>query len=347
MSDLLNVTHVLICEDSRTYAAVLKRALEYDGDIEVTAVTSSAEAALATLDTTRPDVVTMDIELPGMSGLGAVEQIMGSRPCPIMIISSHIGPSSGQAAAALAAGALDAASKDNLDLMDPTSQSAVALRARIRQLSNVTVINHPRSRLRPRVSPDAEPRSASIIGICASTGGPQALRSILSLLPMTFPIPVVVVQHIASGFGKGLRDWLDDEVPLPVRLAGEGDTAGPGVWIAPDEADLRVGPRGAFTFDRSQPAGLHRPSGDALFASLARVAGSLAVAVVLSGMGRDGATGARAVHEAGGLVLAQDEATSAVYGMPKVTAREAAAVVLPLEEIAARLMAIQPRPFRP
>ena len=338
-------TRVLICEDSRTYAAVLKRAIEHDGDITVVVVAPSGEAALTALETTTVDVVTMDIELPGMNGLEAVEQIMGSRPCPILIISSHLGTSSEHAAAALAAGALDAASKDNLDLIDPESKSATALRARIRQIRNVPVINHPRSRLRSRLLPSSDAPSGAVIAICASTGGPQALRSVLSLLPATFAIPIVVIQHIASGFGRGLSDWLNAEIALPVRLAAPGDQATHGVSIAPDDVDLRLGPGGSFRFDRTEPAGLYRPSGDALLTSVAQVAGTLAVAVVLSGMGRDGAAGARAVREAGGTVLAQDEASSAVYGMPKVAALEAGATVLGLDEIAARLLSLRPRPF--
>jgi two-component system, chemotaxis family, protein-glutamate methylesterase/glutaminase len=336
---------VLICEDSKTYAAALRHTLEHNRDIEVIGSAASGEEALAAAQAGRPDVITMDIELPGMSGLQAVEQVMGNDPCPILIISSHLGPRSDAAAAALAAGALDAISKEDLDLIKPDSTSAAALRARIKQLSRIRVIRHPRARLQPRPVPGDTGGAASVIGICASTGGPQALAAILALLPSSFAIPVLVVQHIADGFHEGLARWLDQSVPLPVRLAAPGERAAPGVWIAPGGAHLRLGRGAIFLQDQTTPAGRHRPSGDILLASLADTAGPGAVAVVLSGMGRDGAGGARAVLRAGGMVFAQEEASAAVYGMPKAAAEEAGAAVLSLEGIGARLASLRSEPL--
>jgi two-component system, chemotaxis family, protein-glutamate methylesterase/glutaminase len=333
---------VLICEDSKTYAAALRHALEHDQDIEVIGCAASGEEALAAARAGRPDVITMDIELPGMSGLQAVEQVMGNDPCPIVIISSHLGPSSDAAATALAAGALDAISKEDLDLGRAESASAEALRARVKQLSRVRVIRHPRARLLPRPVPDGTVGAASVIGMCASTGGPQALAAILAMLPSSFAIPILVVQHITDGFHEGLARWLDTSVPLPVRLAAPGRHVTPGVWIAPGGAHLRLGHGGTLLQDLSTPAGRHRPSGDILLTSLADIAGRNAVAVVLSGMGRDGAAGAQAIRRTGGMVFAQEQATAAVYGMPKAAADTAEAVVLSLAMIAARLAALRP-----
>lgn len=335
------LTRVVICEDSRTYAAALRRALEHGGEIGVVGSFTTAEAAIAALPKLRPDLLTMDIELPGMSGLEAVEEIMSAGPLPILVLSSHVGPTTQHAAAALAAGALDAIAKDDLDLLNPAGAAAGALRRRVRLLSRARVIRHPRARLNARTPRSADSRTVAAIGICTSTGGPPALATLLAGLPRSFQIPVLVVQHISAGFTEGLAKWLDGAVPLPVALAVDGTRLGPGIWIAPEGAHLVV--RGArLALDTTTSAGHHRPSGDQLLLSLAKTFKSHAAAVVLTGMGKDGAAGARAVHEAGGLVIAQDEATSAVYGMPKVVADAGADEVLPLEAIAPRLRALEP-----
>lgn len=334
-------TRVVICEDSRTYAAALRRTLEHGGEIEVVDSFTSAEALIAALPKLQPDLVTMDIELPGMGGLEAVEEIMSAGPLPILVLSSHVGPRTQHAAAALAAGALDAIAKDDLDLLNPAGAAATALRRRVRLLSRARVIRHPRARLKARKARTPDSRAIAAIGICASTGGPPALATLLGGLPRSFRIPVLVVQHISAGFTEGLATWLDGAVPLPVALAVDGARLGPGIWIAPEGAHLVV--RGSrLVLDTTTAAGHHRPSGDQLLLSLAKTFKSHAAAVVLTGMGKDGAAGAQAVRAAGGLVIAQDEATSAVYGMPKVVAEAGADHVLPLEEIAPRLRGFAP-----
>jgi two-component system, chemotaxis family, protein-glutamate methylesterase/glutaminase len=335
-------TRVLVCEDSRTYATALRRVLEHDRDIEVIAVSPTAEDAIRALPRLRPDLVTMDIELPGMTGLEAVEQIMSVGPVPILVLSSYVDRGSKNAVAALAAGALDALPKDDLDLRNPGGAAALAFRRRVRLLSGARVIRHPRARLRAPVPAQQNGRrSASVIGVAASTGGPQALATLLAGLPAGFPVPILVVQHIAHGFTAGLAEWLDSLAALPVRLAGRTALADPGVWIAPEGAHLVLRPPRRIALDRSALCGHHRPSADVLLRSLAETAGSGAVAVVLTGMGRDGADGLRAVRAAGGLTIAQDEATSAIYGMPKAAAEGGAELVLPLEEIAPRLAALK------
>ena len=208
------------------------------------------------------------------------------------------------------------------------------------------MIRHPRARLNGRSSAPGPPAlHGSVIGICASTGGPHALATLLSGIPAGFAVPILVVQHIGVGFSEGLARWLDATVPLPVRLAGHGARAVPGVTLAPDGADLVLGPDGILRLDRTTPAGLHRPSADVLLRSIAQRAQSGGVAVVLTGMGRDGADGLAAVREAGGLTIAQNEATSAVYGMPHEAAKRGAALILPLDEIAGALttMALERR----
>jgi two-component system chemotaxis response regulator CheB len=337
-------TRVLICEDSRTYAAALARTLEHDGEIEVVGVRTTAEAAIADLAQLAPDLITMDIALPGISGLEAVEQIMSARPTPILVLSARVGGGSDAAAAALAAGALEAIGKDDLPLRDPAGPGAAAFRRRVLLLSRARVIRHPRARLavRPPVTaPAGRPVSpGAAVGICASTGGPQALAALLAGIPAAYPTPILVVQHITAGFTAGLVKWLAAALPLPVRLAEHGDRLEPGVTVAPDGADLILRPDGTLALDSTTAAGLHRPSADVLLRSLAGALGASAVAVVLTGMGRDGADGLAAVRQAGGLTIAQDEATSAVYGMPKEAAKRGAELILPLEEIAGTLTAL-------
>jgi len=336
---------VLICEDSRSYAQALRRLLESDGEITVAAVCGSAEEAIRELPRVQPDLVTMDIELPGMDGLQAVEEIMGSRPLPILVLSAYVGPGSAKTAAALAAGALDAVAKDDLDLRNPSGVAAAVFRRRIAVLSRARVIRHPRSALKPRPG-GPQGRRAAVVGVCSSTGGPQALARILAVLPAAYPVPVLVVQHIAAGFTEGLIQWLSKTVPLPVRPAADGVPAAPGVWVAPEGAHLLLAPGGRLSLDRRTAAGRYRPSGDLLLQSIAREAGPAGVAVVLSGMGSDGAEGAVAVRQRGGLVIAQDETSSAVYGMPRAAAERGVDYAVPPARIAAILLGLRREPLR-
>jgi two-component system chemotaxis response regulator CheB len=336
------VRRVLVCEDSATYAAGLSRLLEHDREIDVIGVCETAEQAIARLATLKPDLVTMDLELPGMSGVDAIEQIMGVLPVPILVLSGHVERRSQTALHALAAGALDALPKADFNLGDPDGAAAQALRQRVKVLCGVKVIRHPRGRLNRRAAPAISSRTASVIGICASTGGPQALAAVLRDIPATFQIPILVVQHISPGFVEGFANWLDGEVPLCVRLALPGARPAPGIWIAPEGAHLILTGLGRIALDQTTVAGMHRPSGDVLLRSLASSAGAEAVAVVLTGMGRDGAEGLGDVTRAGGLTIAQDEATSAVFGMPRAAAECGSELVLPLDEIAQRLRTLLP-----
>jgi two-component system, chemotaxis family, protein-glutamate methylesterase/glutaminase len=334
---------VLVCEDSKTYAACLTRLLERDPELEVVEVCESAEQAIARLPVIHPDLVTMDLELPGMSGAAAIEQIMSIQPVPILVLSGQVERNSHAALAALAAGALDVMPKSDLDIRDSDGPAALALRRRVKVLCRITVIRHPRASLAHRFEvPASWVRTAAVIGIAASTGGPPALAALLAELPSTFPIPILVVQHMSPGFTDGFANWLDGEVPLPVQLAVDGCRPESGVWVAPEGAHLLLTAVGRIALDDSTVDGLHRPSGDVLLRSLASGPGPDAVAIVLTGMGRDGAAGLAEVRHAGGLTIAQDEATSAVYGMPRVAAESGAELVLPLAEIAGRLRALRP-----
>jgi len=337
---------VLICEDSQTYAAGLSRLLARDPEIEVVGICATAEATLARLAQLepKPHLVTMDMELPGMSGSEAIELIMSAHPVPILVLSGGIERGSAQALASLGAGALEVLCKDTLDFRDPRGTDARAFRRRVKLLSRVPVLRHPRGALgrdRHTAGGMGTPRSASVIGICASVGGPPALASVLAALPAHFAIPILVVQHITTGFTEGFARWLGDQVALPVRLAAPG-RIGPGIWVAPEGADLALGVAGQLVFDDVSVAGPHRPSGDVLLRSVAANARADGVAVVLTGMGRDGAAGLGEVRRAGGLTIAQDEASSAVFGMPRAAAEQGAELILAPAIIGARLRTLLP-----
>jgi two-component system chemotaxis response regulator CheB len=355
---------VLICEDSPLFALALRRVLEHDGDIAVVGVCSTAEQALTEISRLKPDLVTMDIELPGMKGLQAVERIMSLFPTPTLVLSSHVGRTSTDTAAALAVGAIDAMSKEDVALRAPEGEAGAAFRRRIKILSRARVVrlSRPRAAAEHAVARSnaaasngngngssngngkARFRPVSVVGICSSTGGPPMLKRLLEGLPATFPIPILVVQHMAAGFTESLAVWLDRAVPLPVRTATDGAPLAPGVWLAPDGLHLAL-EAGRLTLDDGIYPGPHRPSGDVLLHSIARSVGSSAVAIVLTGMGRDGASGAAAVKHAGGTAIAQDEASCVIYGMPKAAVDAGVDVVLAPEEIAAALAALKHAPL--
>jgi two-component system chemotaxis response regulator CheB len=269
---------------------------------------------------------------------------MGSRPLPILVLSGQAGPGTGLPAAALAAGALDVLAKDALDLLDPAGPSGAALRHRIKVLSRARVIRHLSAQLGGRPAGPVPGRRASVIGICASVGGPQVLMHLLEALPADYPIPILVVQHIAAGFTDGLVRWLDQTVGVPVGIAAAGPAAGAGVWFAPEGAHLTLAVSGRLALDRHTVAGHYRPSGDVLLTSIAAAAGRGGVAVVLSGMGSDGAVGAAAVLRQGGLAIAQDQQSSAVFGMPKSAIDLGVTVVLSPEKIASCLLGLGYKP---
>ena len=332
---------VVVCEDSATYRRALVRALEHGGELQVVGEFETAEATLAALDGLSPDLVTMDLELPGMQGLEAVEEIMSARPLPVAVVSSHVTARSDVAGAALAAGALEALAKDDLDLLDPAGISASALRRRLQLLSRAHVVRHPRASLREHRGQAAKGRTAAAIGLCASTGGPQALATVLHALPGDFPVPILVVQHMSPGFLEGFGAWLERSASLPVRLARDRAPLEPGVTLAPASAHLLVTPKRRLSLERGGASTGHRPSADVLLKSLAESMGSEAVGVVLTGMGRDGAAGVTAIAAAGGLTIAQDEASSTIYGMPRAAAEHGAELLLPPGAIATTLAGLR------
>lgn len=344
MSGDPGIARILVCDDSSSYAKALSLFLEQDRDLRVVGRCATAEEALAQIPTLRPDLVTMDLELPGADGVEAVKWI-ATRAIPVLVLSAHISRGSERAAAALGAGALDAFPKGEISLSDPNSARAIAFRRRVKRLARASASVRKRGSARPPLGLASAEGQASTVAVCASTGGPAALATVLSALPADFPLPVLVVQHMAIGFLDGMIGWLDSEVALPVAVARDGAAARAGVWFAPEGAHLMLNKERRFVFDSASIAGYHRPAADMLFTSMAAAVGSGVVSVVLTGMGSDGAEGTGAVRAAGGLTIAQDRATSVIFGMPRAAAEHGAELILPLQDIAsllARLRAAAP-----
>lgn len=333
---------VLVCEDSRAYATALSRFLEQDDQIEVVGVVPSGEQAIAAVERLKPDLLSLDMQLPGMDGLEVVRRLMGESPLPIVILSGTVAKGSEQAVEALAAGALEILPKERLRLDQLDDMWARAMRSRLRRLSSMRIGRSARMPASPRPGPAEDlARTAQVVGIGASTGGPPVLEAILAGLPADFPVPLLVVQHMAPGFIEGFAKWLDRKLPIPVRLAGEDDRMTPGVWFAPDGAHLTLAHSKRFILD-SETEAAHRPSIDVLLESLARSFGAEALGVVLTGMGKDGAEGAAAIRRVGGLAIAQDEASSVVYGMPRAVAEGGADLVLSPAAIVEALSSLRP-----
>jgi len=337
---------VAICEDSYAYGRGLRRLLEADGTIEVVGTATTAGELLEQLAVWQPDLVTMDLELPGApDGTEAIARIAAAGPLPVVVLSAHVGTAS-RVTAALAAGALEAVSKATLQLDDAVA--GAAFRARIVALARAEGGPAPPHETRtpaPAAAPsDAGPPSTplrlsprpTVIGLVASAGGPRALAAVLAPLPAAFPIPILLVQHMSPGFTAGLATWLDDTVAVPVALAAAGAPLAPGVHVAPEDRHLLLAPDGRLGLSAEPAHTRHRPSADVLLESLARVAGSRALAIVLTGMGRDGAVGVRAVRDAGGQAVAESRESAAVWGMPAAALGEGA-TPLPLEAIGGAL----------
>lgn len=310
----------------------------------------SGREAVALVARLSPSVVLLDLDLPHLNGLDVIEMIMAEHPVPIVVCSAYVTADSGNGAAALAAGAVGVIAKPDALDTEAWARYAGEIRDRLKLASRARVITHPRGRLAPgslrlqavgRQHPALpEPAPFPIVCIGASTGGPPALRTVLAGLPADLPAAVVVVQHMADGFLPGLVTWLAEQSPLPVGLAVGGVALEPGrVVVAAGALDTVVSARFRLRNRPPAPGQVHVPSVDVTFGSVAEAAGPLAVGVLLTGMGRDGALGLAALHRRGATTLAQNAATSAIFGMPGAAA-EAGCVdrLLPLDEIAPAIL---------
>jgi two-component system chemotaxis response regulator CheB len=316
---------VLVVDDSVVQRTALMALLNADPELTVVGwATTGAEAVRATA-LLKPDVIAMDLRMPDMDGLEATRQILRETPTPIVLVTAEAASVSDDDQRlmfeALAAGVLAVLTRPNAG---PAGQRALLeLRRTLKNMARVKVVRrwaddrlHP-----PAASTSATPAAApgstpQVVAIGASTGGPPVLRTILVGLPDGFGPPVLVVQHIADDFAVSLVDWLRPQCALPIQIAGEGQVLNqPGIWVAPPGRHMGVRGRTVALVD-GPPISLHRPSATHLFQSVAREYGRAAIGVLLTGMGDDGAVGLRDLKRAGATTIAQDEATSVVFGMP-------------------------------
>ena len=333
------VVRVLVVDQASTQRSGLVEVLHDSGDIVVVAQRDNAAEAIQQVAESRPDVVILDLHLRGDQSQHAIEQIMAWAPTPILVLSAVTDDRhSPSAVQALVAGALEALPRPH----QWTPELGAELRRTVRLISTVHVIRHPRGGL-PHGSPrDAPPRSGrqAVVAIAASTGGPSALATVLSGLA-GLPAPVLVVQHLHADFITGLAQWMSRVSALPVEVASARQAIIPGrIYLAPGGTHLRLCANRRLELAEF-PVTVHRPSADEMFTSLAESAGSAGIGVVLTGMGDDGARGLLAIRRRGGVTLAQDEASSAVFGMPHAAERLGAVTeMLPLGKLASAIQRV-------
>jgi two-component system, chemotaxis family, protein-glutamate methylesterase/glutaminase len=340
-------TRVLVVEDSLAVRKYLLEVLAADPEIELAGEAEDGERAIEICQKTRPDVITMDMMLPVMTGLAATEYIMAHCPTPILVVSASTNRGElFRTYEALAAGAVDVLEKPTG--LEPEGAWERRFIGTVKLVSRIAVITHPRARLAERRRAPLEPplpspgrsrpgRACELVAIGASTGGPGAIVEILRGLPTSFQLPILLVLHINEPFGTAFADWLDGQTGRRVAHPQDGEPIAAAVGrvlMAPVGRHLIVRDgRLRLTLDPERHS--CRPSVDVLFESVAREYGASAAACLLTGMGRDGALGLLKVRQAGGMTVAQDEATSVIYGMPReAVSLGAAAAVLRLDEIA-------------
>lgn len=328
----------IISEEPRTSRA-LQWWLSIGSKHQVTWTASSGMEAVDLCAGTTPHLILMDLRLAKMDILETTRRIMAKSPCAILIVSESVAANAALVFKAMGCGALDAVDMAAHDSQTPGA-TTISLLKKIDVLSRLVGETDRVPASVDRELPSATVgRSARLVAIGASAGGPAALSTILSGLPKDFPAAVVIVQHVDAKFAAGLSDWLGGFSALPVRIAREGDVPQAGTVLVAGTGDhlvLRSEDRLGYSPEPRQQ--VYRPSVDVFFESVCRKWNGEAIGVLLTGMGRDGALGLKALRDQGRYTIAQDEATSALYGMPKVAvALRAATAILPIDGIAARL----------
>lgn len=350
-------TRVLIVDDSATMRAILSRMLGNEPDMEVIGTAANAQEARVMIREMNPDVVTLDVEMPGMNGLDFLEKIMRLRPMPVVIVSGITRKGAEATIRALELGAVDCYAKPDGSIMNLLDSDGGMLANMVRSAARASHWRGAGVNAAPSVAAAAVSREtiavsagrapgvpAQLIAIGASTGGVEALHHILPSFPVNCP-PTVIVQHISAAFAPAMADRLDKQCAVKVQLVESGMPLLPGhVYLAPGNdrhAVVSSAGRLTATMKVSDPVSGHRPSIDVLFDSVARSLGQAAVGILLTGMGQDGARGLLAMRQAGAHTIAQDQATCTVYGMPRAAADLGAAEkILPLPRIAERALAV-------
>lgn len=333
---------VLVVAEPSPERELLVQVLNADGQFQLVATAGDGHEAADLTARLRPDVIAMDLVLPRLDGIGATRRIMSETPTPIVIFScTGDGTPAADAAEVLQAGAMTVVDQPLTD----DARAMLELLTAIRLMAEVKVVRRPASGVRRSLVgvPLHEPtplyvmksRRPTVVLVAASTGGPQAIQTLLQALGPDLDVPVLVVQHMSTGFLAGMVGWLAGTCPQSVRLAVHGhEPAGGTVYIAPEDYHLLVTRTGKLALSKAPPVGGFRPSANTLFESAAQCYGSTAIGAVLTGMGDDGTAGLAALRGAGASTIAQDEASAVVFGMPRAAAAAGAAErVLPLAAI--------------
>jgi two-component system chemotaxis response regulator CheB len=334
---------VLVVDDSPTSRLLLVEILRADHEIEVVGQAADGLEAVELVKRLRPDIVTMDVQMPRLDGFAATKRIMVESPTPILITTSVDPRALSVSLEAVRMGALAVQAKPGDPRAPGFDEEARELVRQVKAMSRVKVVRHHDRE--PAPPPAASAASAAVlrdvpaevVAIAASTGGPAALHRILTILPADFPVPILVVQHISRGFAPGFAGWLDKASPLRVKMAEEGEALRPAtVYVAVDDHHLCLSASRRIHLSTAPAVGGFRPSATVLFESVAAAFGGNALAVILTGMGRDGVDGLRAIRRAGGRTVAESEATAVIYGMPAAAVHAGLAdFILPLDEVCA------------
>lgn len=345
---------VLVVDDSGFFRRRVTEMLDSDPRLEVVGTAANGVEAVEQVAELRPDVVTMDIEMPIMDGITAVRRIMASRRTPILMFSSLTTDGAQATLDALDAGAVDYLPKKFEDISRDRDEARRQLCEKVHAIgarghARAPALEPPKTAApRPSLRPAAAPPPAirrgqyKLVAIGTSTGGPVALQEVLTKLPAAFPLPLVLIQHMPGSFTPAFAKRLDQQCAISVREAQDGDRLEPGVaLLAPGGKQMVVERRGASQTIRilePEPGQNYKPSVDLAFSSLARTIPGKVLAIVLTGMGADGREGARLLKQGGSSVWAQDEASSVVYGMPAAVAEAGLTdQILPLAEIGPNL----------
>jgi len=336
----LKKIRALVVDDSPLARELIIAILSTSDELQVIGEAKNGKEAVEKVGELKPDIVTMDIEMPVMDGLEAIEQIMASNAVPILVVTTR--GDAHTAYAAISNGALDLVVKPDVSL-----SGAIEFINKIKLLSQIKVVTHISGRRKAQkvIDMPAAPTvdmGDKIVAIASSTGGPDALSVILPQLPKNFPCPIVIAQHISDGFVSGMVEWLKLITKLNIKVAVDGDivTAG-SAYVLPPESHARINSFKRISFVERTPKDIYHPSCDMLLSSAASVYGAHSIGIILTGMGSDGAQGIQRIKEAGGTTMAQDESTSIVFGMNKVAIDNGHIdKILPLGDISKKIVEI-------
>lgn len=340
---------VLIVDDSQVVRDLLRHIFSADPEMQVIGEAKDGLEAVEFVSRIKPDVITMDINMPRLNGFEATRQIMEKTPIPIVIITASWDPNDvTKTWMAMEAGAVSALEKPRYSVEEDYKKNSKNIVDTVKLMSQVKLVRRwasNRTRVISgnnlgKIEPESAPKRYELVAIGASTGGPPVLKELLSTMPADFAAPIVIVQHIARNFTAGLVEWLDKATPLNVSVAKNGESLLPGrVYVAPDGLHMKLDHSSHIVLTDDLPESGLKPSVSYLFRSVAEVFGNRAVGVLLTGMGRDGANELKVLKDKGAITIAQDKESSVVHGMPGEAIKIGGALhIAPPDKIAGLLL---------